>query len=80
MKKLVFLSCALCFLQFAAHATITLPSLFSDNMVFQQKTDAAIWGSTTQSRPVMIVTSWNNKKYSALPDIYGRRKIKFSTP
>ncbi len=80
MKKHLLFSFALCFLLYAAHAAVTLPSLFTDNMVFQQKTDAFIWGSTTQTRPVMVITSWNNKKYSALPDVYGRWKIKFPTP
>jgi len=80
MKKNLLFSGILFFLLYAAHATITLPTLFTDNMVFQQKTDGAIWGSTTQTRPVMVITSWNNKKYSALPDIYGRWKVKFPTP
>ena len=80
MKKALFLFCMHCCLRYAADATITLPTLFSDNMVFQQKTDAAIWGSTTQTTRVMVVTSWNNKRYSVLPDMNGRWKIKFPTP
>src|SRR6266568_2698187 len=80
MKRSLFLSGILFFSLYAANAAITLPTLFTDNMVFQQKTDAAIWGSTSQSRPVLVVTSWNNKKYTALPDVYGRWKIKFATP
>ena len=80
MKKNLLFSGILFFSLYAAHATITLPTLFTDNMVFQQKTDGAIWGSTTQTRPVMVITSWNNKKYNALPDIYGRWKVKFPTP
>jgi sialate O-acetylesterase len=80
MKNLLFLSCICCSLQYAATAEIILPSLFTDNMVFQQKTNAAIWGKTTGLGNVMLATSWNNKKYRVSPDIAGRWKIVFPTP
>lgn len=79
MKKILLLSAILCMVC-AAQATITLPSVFTDNMVLQQKTDAAIWGKTSGDRPVMLMTSWNKKKYSVLPDMYGRWKIMVATP
>lgn len=80
MRNILFFSAIACLLATAAQATITLPSVFSDNMVLQQKTEAAIWGKTTGDRPVMLLTSWNKKKYSVLPDMYGRWKINVSTP
>jgi len=79
MKKILVLPAILC-MAYAAKATIELPSVFTDNMVLQQKTDAAIWGKTTGDRPVMLMTSWNKKKYSVLPDMYGRWKINVATP
>jgi len=79
MKKILVLPAILCCMVYAAKATITLPSIFTDNMVLQQKTDAAIWGRTTGDR-VLLKTSWNKKQYSVIPDMYGRWKINVPTP
>lgn len=78
MKKLlvIFLVSLPVFLS----ATITLPSFFGDNMVLQQKTDAAIWGWAKAGSTVQIITSWNKKKYSVKADASGRWKTKISTP
>jgi sialate O-acetylesterase len=65
---------------FFATATITLPSFFSDNMVLQQKTEAAIWGWATPGSNVSVTTSWNKKKYTVASDQSGKWKLKVSTP
>ncbi len=41
-------------LPFFAKAEIRLPYFFSDNMVLQQKTDAAIWGWAKPGSTVQI--------------------------
>lgn len=61
-------------------ANITLPSIFGDNMVLQQKTDASIWGWAASGSNVQITGSWNNKKYSVKAGSDGKWKIKISTP
>lgn len=43
-------------------AKITLPSVLSDNMVLQQKTDVAVWGTAEPGRTVVIRSSWSKKK------------------
>ena len=53
---------------FQLGATVTLPSFFSDNMVLQQNTDAAIWGWTDSGKDVVITTTWTGVKFSATPD------------
>jgi sialate O-acetylesterase len=40
---------------------ITLPSVFSDNMVLQQNSKVAIWGWAGPGETVKIVASWNSK-------------------
>ena len=40
---------------------ITLPSVFSDNMVLQQNAQVAIWGWSDPGETVKIITSWNTK-------------------
>ncbi len=42
-------------------AKITLPSVFSDNMVLQQNTEVAIWGWADAGETVKIVAGWNSK-------------------
>ena len=61
-------------------ANIRLPYFFSDNMVLQQKTDAAIWGWATPGKQVQVTTSWNKKKYSTSADGEGKWKLKIATP
>ena len=72
----------LCFL-FAVtslSAKIVLPSFFGDNMVLQQKTDAAIWGWAKPNSTVQLTTSWNKKKYSVTADAAGKWNTKIATP
>ena len=38
---------------------ITLPSVFSDNMVLQQNSQVAIWGWSEPGETVKIIASWN---------------------
>lgn len=63
-----------------ASAAIRLPYFFSDNMVLQQQTDAAIWGWATAGSNVQVITSWNKAKYSAKADANGKWKLKVKTP
>ncbi|WP_276090241.1 sialate O-acetylesterase [Pedobacter sp. JY14-1] len=61
-------------------AKVTLPSLFSDNMVFQQKTKVPVWGRTDAGKTVSITTSWNNKPVKGQADAAGNFKIFVNTP
>lgn len=63
-----------------ASAEVRLPSIFSSNMVLQQKTSAAIWGLASKNSTVKITTSWNKKSYSARADNDGKWKIRVATP
>lgn len=65
---------------FLVSAKITLPTFFGDNMVLQQKTEAAIWGTAKAGSKVSILTSWNNKRYSITAGTDGKWKTKVSTP
>lgn len=61
-------------------AEIQLPAIFGNNMVMQQQTEAAIWGSATANKTVKISTSWNNKNYSVKAGNDGNWKLKVATP
>ncbi|MFO7575069.1 MAG: sialate O-acetylesterase [Bacteroidales bacterium] len=63
-----------------SRAAITLPAIFGDNMVLQQKSDVAFWGSATPGKNVTIKTSWNGKSYSVRSGGDGKWKTKIPTP
>src|SRR5687768_3208905 len=84
MKRIAFrlflLTCYFLIIPFFSAAKIILPSFFSDNMVLQQKTEAAIWGWGKANSSVQLTSSWNKKKYTVQSDQAGKWKLKISTP
>lgn len=77
---LLSLFCAVVFPSAQLFADIKLPAIFGNNMVLQQQTDVAIWGTATKNAPVEVITSWNNKTYSTKAADDGRWKLKVTTP
>jgi sialate O-acetylesterase len=62
-------------------AKVVLPSVFSDNMVFQQKTKAAIWGKAEIGKTVIVTGSWDeSKSFGATTDAAGNFKVFLRTP
>lgn len=59
---------------------VVLPSIFSDNMVLQQKTNAPVWGQAKVNTTVKLNTSWDGKTYSSKADETGKWKIIIRTP
>ena len=84
MKKILRISILLAVLFAAAcidaSAKVTLPSFFSDNMVFQQNSRAAVWGWTDTGKKVTIQPSWASKKTVAVPDSNGKWSASIQTP
>jgi sialate O-acetylesterase len=60
MRKLVAISLFL-LIHFQILAKITLPAVFTDNMVLQRNSQVAIWGWANPSEKIKIVGSWNSK-------------------
>ncbi|MGY4384500.1 sialate O-acetylesterase [Pedobacter sp. UYP24] len=61
-------------------AKVTLPSIFSDNMVFQQKSAARIWGSTDAGKTVKVTASWSKAAVSAVAGTDGKFMVTIPTP
>ena len=61
-------------------ANVILPSVFSDNMVLQQKTDAPIWGNAKAGKTVIVITSWDNNKYTTTAAADGSWSVKVKNP
>jgi sialate O-acetylesterase len=81
MSSRKFLLAVLCMIStISAHALITLPEVITNNMVLQQKEINTFWGKSNAGTTVMMVTSWDKKKYQRVADAAGNWKIKFKTP
>ena len=60
---------------------LTMPQLFGDHMVLQQRAQAPIWGWAEASTTVQIVGSWNIKDTTRVTvNDYGRWIAKVKTP
>ncbi len=79
IRSLILIAICLLISNFT-QANITLPAFFSDGMVLQQQTDAAIWGWAKANSTVQLTTSWNKKKYTTAAGADGKWKLKVSTP
>lgn len=65
----------------ALQAKVTLPSVISDNMVLQQNSQAALWGTARPGAKVTVVTSWDKAKATAVADAAdGRWSLTVATP
>lgn len=78
--KIKTLLVALALIPFTANAKIVMPAIFSDNMVLQQQTDAAIWGQAAPKSLVSITPSWSKTMVSVKADGHGEWKAALPTP
>lgn len=83
MKKMTFFlvfALSICLSVQNTWAKVKLATAFSNNMVLQQQSQAAIWGWATAGKTINIQTSWNHKKYTTAVGADGKWKIKVATP
>lgn len=62
------------------YAEIKLPSVFTDHMVLQQKSNTRLWGWGKPLEQVTITTSWDNKVYKDTTDFFGNWEVNALTP
>lgn len=63
-----------------AFANVTLPNVFSDNMVLQRNTDVTIWGWANPQEDIVISPSWNREVYIVKANNQAKWEIKIPTP
>lgn len=85
MKKLSCLKLFLTFILISSGTCIlqsqtSTASIFGNNMVLQQSTDANIWGWDKPGQKIKVRTSWNNNEYASSSDMDGKWIIKIKTP
>lgn len=62
-------------------AKVTLPRLFTDNMVLQQHEQVKIWGTSTEKgKSLKLTTGWNQKAYTTKIDAQGNWSVTVQTP
>jgi sialate O-acetylesterase len=81
LKKSIILSLAfLTILIKFASGNISLPEIFSDNMVLQQKSDIIIWGWAKTGEKVVLKADWMDNELSVVADNQGKWKLELKTP
>ena len=78
LKRTLFLLAAVLPLQLSAK--VTLPAIFTDNMVLQQQSDVKIRGRAKPGKAVKVTTSWDGKTYAATASASGGWEVRVSTP
>jgi sialate O-acetylesterase len=63
-----------------AFSNVTLPNVFSDNMVLQRNTEVTIWGWANPQEEVLITPSWNNQTYKIKASNQAKWEINIPTP
>lgn len=63
-----------------ATAKVTMPAIFTDNMLVQQQTEMRIWGKAEPGSKVTVVPSWSKQKYTTTADSEGAWKTAVRTP
>ena len=61
-------------------AKITLPAIFSDNMVLQQNTQVNVWGKAAPSEKITVKASWTDKVVTVKAGANGKWTVKLKTP
>lgn len=81
MKKLIGLTALLLSLVLCpVTAQVTLPAIFSDNMVLQQNTQVNVWGKAAPGEKVSVKASWTDKAVTAKTAANGKWSVKLKTP
>lgn len=64
----------------ASFGKVSLPNIFGNHMVLQQKSQVPLWGNAKANALLSIVTSWNKKGYVTKANAEGKWKLNIATP
>ena len=60
-------------------ANVSLPAVFCDNMVLQQKSKVNIWGAASPGEKITVAVSWSKKNFSTMASASGDWKLTLKT-
>lgn len=61
-------------------ANVSLPNIFSDNMVLQRNSEVKIWGWANPKEEIKLVSSWNNQEYKTVANNQAKWELTIKTP
>jgi sialate O-acetylesterase len=80
VTRISFTLLVLAFFFVSSNGNISLPEIFSDNMVLQQKSDVTIWGWAKTGEKVILKADWMNSEISTTVDNQGKWTLILKTP
>ena len=80
MKRNILLTVFFALWSLFSFALVTLPSIFSDNMVLQQNATVKIWGWAKAYEEITVTTSWDNKSYKVMTGSSMSWEVDVTTP
>jgi sialate O-acetylesterase len=80
LKKLPLTCIFVGFMLQPVPCNISLPEIFADNMVLQQRSEVKIWGWAKTGETVLVKADWMDNAVSARADNQGKWKIILNTP
>jgi sialate O-acetylesterase len=80
IKRVALTAVFISFFLQAGKSNISLPEIFADNMVLQQKSDVIIWGWANTGETIAIKTDWMDTEMSVKASAQGTWKITLKTP
>jgi sialate O-acetylesterase len=80
IKSFFYLFTTLIIFSITVSANVSLPSVFSDNMVLQQKSDVKIWGWAKTGEKVSVKADWMLGDLSVVANNQGTWSITLQTP
>ena len=63
-----------------AMANVTLPQIFNDHMVLQQRSEITVWGWGKPREEISVTTSWDNHTEKTVADSESNWQVKVQTP
>ena len=80
MKMKIGILAVFIWVSLAISAKVTLPAIFTEHMVLQQQAVNKICGKAEANRPIELLTSWDNKTYTAKSNSQGYFQFEITTP
>jgi sialate O-acetylesterase len=80
VTRISLLLLVLAFIFQASNGNISLPEIFSDNMVLQQKSDVTIWGWAKTGEKVVLKADWLTAEINTTADTQGKWSMILKTP
>ena len=80
LNKILLYLCVLCFAGPVACGNVSLPEIFSDNMVLQQKSEITFWGWAKPGEKIIINAGWLHNELDTIVGNQGKWSIILKTP